>query len=433
MTAVETDALEEGRAARAGTHLFLLVCVIATASLAAWSTYGTLDVVSVATGEVIPSSQVKAVQHLEGGIVREILVREGDRVKKDQPVVVLEPTASGANVDELLVRITSLRVDVSRFEAEASGAPAPVFAPDLVSGHPNLVAEARTLFATRAQRYQSDVAAQKEAVVQREEEAREIRARLRNDRERIKLLDEQVKISEELLKDDLTNRYNHLNLLREKSQLDSRIEEGVATLRRAEAALKEAQVRLARLSHAFREEAQKELDGRRRELDEATQRLRKLEDSLQRTIVRSPVDGVVKALYVVTEGGVVKPGGNIVDIVPADDRLIVEAALRTHDIGYVRTGQQAVVKLASSDAIRFGNLDGTVIHISADTFVSDDGRPYYKVRIATEGDAFRRGQLAYRLYPGMQVIASIKTGYRTVLEYLLDPFLGGVEEAMRER
>ncbi|MEQ8192993.1 MAG: HlyD family efflux transporter periplasmic adaptor subunit, partial [Rhodospirillales bacterium] len=152
-----------------------------------------------------------------------------------------------------------------------------------------------------------------------------------------------------------------------------------------------------------------------------------------RTVLRSPVDGVVKTLYVTTIGGVLKAGSTVVDIVPAGDRLIVEAKLPTQDIGYVRRGQQAQVKLASIDAMRFGNLPGKVVNVSPDTLVTKEGLPFYKVRIETEGDHFQRGDLRYQLYPGMQVMTNIQTGQRTVLEYLLDPFLRSFDEAMLER
>ena len=149
--------------------------------------------------------------------------------------------------------------------------------------------------------------------------------------------------------------------------------------------------------------------------------------------MRSPVDGTIKTLYVVTVGGVIRPGDTIVDIVPAGDRLIIEAKLPTQDIGYVALGQAAIIKLASSDAMRFGGLKGNVVNISPDTLLTPEGMPYYKVRIETESDHFQRGQLRYNLFPGMQVVASIQTGKRTVLQYILDPLRGAMSDALQER
>lgn len=166
---------------------------------------------------------------------------------------------------------------------------------------------------------------------------------------------------------------------------------------------------------------------------ELTQRMQKFKDSLQRTVVRSPVDGTIKSLYVFTVGGVLRPGDPIADIVPAGDRLIIEAKLPTSDIGYIEEGQTAVIKLASADAMRFGGLDGNVINISPDTLVTPDGMPFYKVRIETEDDHFQRGSQKYNLFPGMQVMANIQTGQRTVLEYVLAPLLNSMDDAMQER
>jgi adhesin transport system membrane fusion protein len=163
------------------------------------------------------------------------------------------------------------------------------------------------------------------------------------------------------------------------------------------------------------------------------QRMRKYSDTLQRTIIRSPVRGVVKTLYFVTIGGVVKSGDVIVDIVPMEDRLVVEAHLPIQDIGYVQPGQDAVVKLASRDAGRFGKLEGEVIHVSPDTFTTQEGATFYSVRIVTGGDSFKRGNFEYKLIPGMLVTAYIHTGERTVLDYLLDPFMDSLDQAMKER
>ena len=164
-----------------------------------------------------------------------------------------------------------------------------------------------------------------------------------------------------------------------------------------------------------------------------SQREQKFDDNLARTILRSPVDGVIKTLYITTVGGVLRAGQTVVDVVPVDDRLIVEAKLQTQDIGYVKAGQSALIKLTSADALRFGGMDGIVTNVSPDTLINEQGTPYYKVRIETINDRFQRGDLQYRLFPGMQVIASIRTGDRTVIEYLIDPFLNTISGAMGER
>lgn len=419
--------------AERATHMFFGLCAGLVVAFFAWSAIGRLDVVSAALGEVIPSSQVKSVQHLEGGIVREILVREGDRVKQGQPMVALEPVASGADVEELRVRVSSLRAEIARLESEAKGLPAPQFPDDLRRDHPELIAQATAFFKTRKNRLESQLAGQREEIQQQGRTIEEVSARLRNNRQRLKLLAEQIGISEALMKDQLTNRLQHLDLLKEASTLKGKIDEDVAGLERARAAKKGGENKLKLVRDSFVEKVREDLEEKRRSLDEYANRFRKYEDSLKRTVLRSPVDGIVKTLHVVTVGGVVAPGGTVADVVPEGDRLIVEARLPTQEIGYVHPGQVAVVTLASSDAVRFGQLKGEVILVSPDTIQGEDRIPYYKVRIATERDFFERAGARYRLVPGVQVLCSIRTGQRSVLAYLTDPFRRSMMTALRER
>jgi len=430
-TSPENDA-GEGESERP-THFFFVLCALLVGVFFTWSYFGKLDVVSAAVGEVIPVTQIKHIQHLEGGIVRKILVREGDTVKKGQPMVSLEPVSSGADVEELNVRITSLKIEITRLAAEAGWAKEPVFLPGLVRDYPMQIKEAHAFFKTRMNRIKNQLAGQREQIAQQARKIDEISARLKNNRHQLTLLDEQISISKELLKERLSNRMQHLNLLKESARLKGRIGEDMAGLKRAQAARKGAFNKLETIRATFREKIQEDLEKKRRSLEEYNNRQRKYSDSLDRTILRSPVDGVVKTLFVATIGGVVSPGGTIADVVPGGDQLIIEAQLPTQDIGYVHTGQEALVMLASSDAVRFGNLKGEVLSVSPDAIDNADGIPFYKVRISTKQTFFQRGSVKYRLVPGVQVIASIRTGQRSVLSYLTDPFLGSFQTALRER
>jgi len=415
------------------THVFFAACTVLVTVFLIWASIGTLDIVSMAQGEVIPSSQVKSIQHLEGGIVREIAVSEGERVKTGQALIVLEPTSSGADVGELKVRITGLRIEIARLMAEATGPAAPVFEKDLRRRYPDLIGFSLKQFRTRKLAQENRMTSQRETVIQRRQNIKEISVRVANNKRRLKLHGEQVSISEELLKDDLTNRYNHLDLLKTANEINGRIEEDTAAEISARAALKVAQSRLESIDSDYQQEIGKELEEARSKLNEFTERMSKYEDNLQRTVLRAPVDGVVKTLYVTTVGGVIRSGETVVDIVPGEDRLIIEAKLPIQDIGYVRKGQTAIVKLASSDADRFGSLDGIVMNISPDTILTPEGEPFYKVRIKTKNEYFEKGRRRYQLYPGMQVIANIETGNRTLIEYFISPLIYSLGDAMRER
>ncbi|MEW6078155.1 MAG: HlyD family type I secretion periplasmic adaptor subunit [Thermodesulfobacteriota bacterium] len=428
----EAAVVEEvvGRAPRYFLMLLVGTCLL----FFIWAAFGKLDIFSMAQGEVVPSTKVKSVQHLEGGIVQRILVREGERVKKDEPLVELQTTASDADVRELNLRIKSLEIEGIRLSTEFAGRSELTFNSELAKDYPELVKQAKDLFRARRERLRLEQERQKQLVNQSRQQMDEIEARLRNQKEKLTLLQEQISISEELLKDDLTNRYTHLELLKEENTLKSAIEENEAAYNQAETALKMEEVRLNGILSAYNEEVQTALDENRGQYDGYLERLKKFDDNLQRTVLRAPVDGIIKTLYLVTEGGVIRPGETVLDIVPEGDLLIVEARLPTQDIGYIHAGQKAVIKLTTADARRFGNINGEVVHISPDTLVTDKGQPYYSARVATEESCFKSsGGDAYCLYPGMTVLVNIHTGQRTVLEYLLSPFFASMDSALTER
>ncbi|MBL4615913.1 MAG: HlyD family type I secretion periplasmic adaptor subunit [Magnetovibrio sp.] len=414
------------------THMFLLTLITMVVAFVVWSFFGRLDVVSFAVGNVVPSTQVKTVQHLEGGIIADIMVREGDRVKAGQPLVTLESTASGADVQELNVRIVSLISDVARFEAEISGGEI-VFPAGFAEKNPTTAHQARALFENRRDQFVIDIAGQNVLINQRLRERDEIYARLDNTKSKLRLIQEQVSISNELLKDELTNRMLHLNLLKEVANLKGMVSEDNAALNRLAAAIEQERLKKDSIAGRFRIDARQQLDEKRRSLDEFTNRVRKFEDSFKRSVLVSPVEGVVMTLHVVTKGGVIAPGGSVVDIVPVGDTMVIEAKLPPQDVGYVHISQTVRVQLASADGARFDHLDGEVVHVSPDTVETSDGTPYYRVRIKTERDYFESDGQRYQLVPGVQVMCSIITGSRSVMEYIASPFMGSISTALQER
>ncbi|MBF0180691.1 MAG: HlyD family type I secretion periplasmic adaptor subunit [Magnetococcales bacterium] len=416
------------------THHLLVFWFLAVAgALTVWGSWGMLDVVSFAQGEVIPSTQIKQVQHLEGGVIRRILVREGESVRKGQTLVELETAASNADVGEITARLASLEVDNLRLQAEATGAATLTFPPAMKNAHPDLVRRAGELFTSNRHRREEKLVSLRESMAGQRQTVQEIQARIKNNKKRLTLVEEQVSISMKLLEKDITNRYAHLELLKESASLNGKIEEDGASILRAEAAFKEAQANLAAVGHEFEEAAREKLAENRRQLTELSARLQKFQNNLSRTVLTAPVDGVVKTLYLVTEGGVIPPGGTAMDLVPGEDRLVVEAKLPIGDIGYVSVGQHAFITLATDDAARFGKLEGTVVNISPDALATKEGQPYYKVRVETEQAFFQKGRMQYRLFPGMIVRCGILTGQRSVLEYVFYPLQKFFDPALTER
>ena len=414
-------------------HLFFLLLTAACVSFALWAMIGKLDIVSRANGKVVPSSRVKHIQHLEGGIVSEIKVREGEAVENGQVLAVLEQIATGADVDELQSRIIALQFDVHRLEAENNRQEKLIIPAELADEHPQLVRQHQNLFQSRQSQYQSEIAAQKAQINQKEQDINLIKARLESEKASLTLLKKQLAISEDLLSENLTTEYKHLVLKREATDLNSQIEQDRTAIERAESAAQQARRKLEEIQHGFLSLVRTELKEAREHLGEMSLRIRKYDDSLQRKVIRSPVEGIIKSLYIVTEGGVVTPGMTIMDIVPAGDKLIIEAHLPISDIGFVDKGQMAVIQLASTDSRRYGKLEGTVTQVSPDAFTTEDGLMYYTVRIDTDRDHFEKNGYVYRLYPGIMVQVFIHIGRRSVLEYLLDPFLMTLGNSLQER
>lgn len=415
------------------THGLLVMLVAAVAGAAAWAHMGRLDVVSLAAGEVVPSTQVKTVQHLEGGIVSEIMVREGDTVKQGQALVSLEQIREGASVEEASVRLANLKAAVVRLRAEVDGAKRLSFPADFADAEPDLVRETEALFTSRKKRLEAELKRQRSVITERRREVDEINTRLRENRKRLKIAEEQVTISEDLVREQLSNRFRHLDLVQAAATIKADIARDRSALSRAKAAIRTAEVGVEEIKTEAQEEAREDLAASQRELDELENRARRFDDALERTVLRAPVDGIVKQLHVVTVGGVVAPGGAVADVVPQGDRLIIEARLPPQEIGFVSTGQSARIRLASSDAGRFGHIDGTVQQVSPDTIDAAEGGAFYKIRIATRRDYFERNGLRYQLVPGVQVETAIRTGERSVLAYIIDPLTGDLDRALSER
>jgi adhesin transport system membrane fusion protein len=267
-----------------------------------------------------------------------------------------------------------------------------------------------------------------------------IEARFGQTLKTIELLDEQIKISEELLEEQLTTEYNHLNLLKEKSSLETKQMEdeeakigGESAIKVARTSLEDAKIKFQNVNRSFLEETEKELEDTSREIAQLNQIKKKLLDSLSRTTIIAPVDGIIKELVYYTEGGVVPPNSSVMNIVPTGEELVIEAKLPTADIGFIKEGQSATIRLASADAINFGNIEGVVKKISPDATQDDNGNTYYKVKIKTEKTYFKYNEQKYYLTPGVEVSASILTGERTIAEYLLNPLINISNNAFRER
>ena len=414
-------------------RLLVMVAIALICTTGIWAATGRLDVVSVSLGEVVPASNVKQIQHLEGGIVSRILVEEGQTVEKGQPILELEPVRNKSELETIRQQRAALQADKLRFEAEIGGSAVLSVTAELEKSHPELTAQSRSLFQLRIDERDSEIKVLETRIKQLEATGAEVSARLSMNQRITGQVTEQIAISEKLLRQDLTNRMRHIELLRQLEEIKGKIATDQAMSVRVKHMIAEADASIEKIRTKFAAEAQGNLDTTLREITALSEQLVRYEDSLQRTVLRSPEAGIVKTLYTFSEGGVVKPGGTIADLVPVGDKLVIEAKLPIQDIGYVETGDTAQLRLASSDASHFAHLNGTVSKISPDTIITNQGVAFYKVLIEPEKSYFENKRERYQLYPGIRIQCSILIGERTVLDYFLSPLSDFSNNAMGER
>jgi adhesin transport system membrane fusion protein len=400
--------------------------------LVVWALVASLDEVAVASGQVVPQGDVKTVQHLEGGIVEELFVQEGDRVAAGQDLLRLALGVTARNPEELRVRMDGLLLKKARLEAESAGG-VPEFPTDAASRRPDVLVAERRAFEARRSEFQSAIAVLTQQERQSSQEAQEFAAARDARRRERSFAEEALETLEELARDELASRLEVNQKQSDLARLVGEIQSLNAAIGRANASRSEASERKQEAGLSYRREAQGELAAVEIEIATIGERLNAADDQERRTLIQSPIAGVVGEMQVQTLGGVVGPGQSIMEIVPTGGRLVVEARLRPSDRGFVSEGQPATVKVSAYDFIRFGSLEGTVTRIAPDAAVGDDGAPYFKVIVETERSWLGEKEGDLPISAGMEATVDIQTGSRSVADFMLRPVLRLQQEAFRER
>lgn len=418
------------------THWILLTTVLFFAAALAWANWATLDEVTVGEGKVIPSSQVQIVQNLEGGIVSEILVKEGDTVLKDQPLMRIDDKRFAASFREGQAKDYTQLARIARLTAEANGTP--FIAPaELQTSHARLVAEEKALFDSRKLGLQANLTILQQQAEQRKQEITEKRSRLVQLRQSYSLANQELQMTRPMAQQGVVSEVEILKLERGVNDIKGDMDATQLALPRLEAAQQEIINKINELNTRFRAEAMKDLNQARAEQTALSAANTANEDRVVRTLVKAPLAGVVKQIKVNTVGGVVQPGMDLMEIVPADDWLLVEAKVRPADIAFLHPGQHAMVKLSAYDFSIYGGFPATLEHISADTL--DPQRPgerpesFYRIRVRTTQNKFSGRGDVLPILPGMIATVDIQTGKKTVLQYLLKPIIKSKQTALRER
>lgn len=397
-----------------------------------WANWAQIDVLVRAEGKVIPSSQLQVVQSLEGGIVREILVKSGDPVKKGQTLLKLDATQFAGTYGENQVKQAALEAQIARLRAEATGTPlklqVPKDAPELKDIFNNEI----ELYHKHQQQLETEQNILKAQIQQKTIELKDTQAQLKELQKSYKFIKKEIEINEKLVRRGYASEVDLLKLKREASQMRSQIETLKNTIPKLESEIQEVRSKLKASKQEFSNKAHEQLTKALAELAALQQTQAALADRVKRTALKSPVNGIVKRVLVTTVGGVIKPGDPVVEIVPEDDALIIEARVAPKDIGFLRPGQKAKVKFTAYDYAIYGGLEGVVDRISADTITDEEGNSYYIVRIRTNKSYLGSPKHPLPLVPGMIANVDIITGKHSVIHYLLKPIIKAKNYALTE-
>ncbi|MDG4867053.1 HlyD family type I secretion periplasmic adaptor subunit [Guyparkeria sp. 1SP6A2] len=407
----------------------LYTLFFALIALIVWAGFAELDEVTRGQGKVIPSQKTQLVQSLDGGTIREILVSEGDVVEQGDLLVTIDQTRSMSSLRENQAKSQALRAEVARLAALTGEEPL-AFPPDLEREAPGVVAQERLLYESSRRELEEQLSIHREKLEQRRQDLREAEAARTQHARSLNLIRRELGVTRPLLNSGAVSDIDIIRLERDEANSLGEMSRAEAAITRAKSAIEEATLRIEEVRLNAFNRWRGELADASARLDALGEAEVGLVDRVEQTRVRAPMDGTVQRLFVNTTGGVVGPGREILEITPANDKLLVEARINPKDIAFLRPGLPAKVKLSAYDFTQYGGLDATVTHISSDTITDEDDNTFYLVRLETRETGFSPGQ---PVLPGMIAEVDILTGKKTVLEYLLKPVLRAFSQSMSER
>lgn len=401
--------------------------------LFAWMSFARLDISVNASGAVVPSSRTQQIQSMEGGILTLLNAREGSVVRKGDVLAVVQNLQFNADLGESQQALWGAQAALIRLEAEARGT-SPLFPAELDRQAPELVREQRSLWQSRRQERHNTLETLSRQLAQRQQEQAEARSRHQALSESIGAAREALAIEEKLGAAGAGARADLLAAQQRYTSQKGDLEATRITIARAEAAVAEAQSRVSETRARFLTETSKEKSELELRAATLTEQLAGRSDKVARRELRAPLDGVVNRLLVNTLGGVVKPGETIMELVPADDRLLVSARVKPADIAFIKAGQTARVRISAYDSSIFGSLEGEVVRVGADAIVDAERKEtYFEVFLATRRNYLGDATEHLTISPGMAADTSIRTGQRTLMEYLLKPLVKTLDKSLRER
>lgn len=394
-----------------------------------WAAVSRIDEVTRGEGKVIPSRQLQVLQSLDGGVVSDILAREGDIVEPGQILLRIDQTRFVSSVRESRAQTLALQAKAARLRALAEDQPF-VLPPEVLADDPKTAEEERRLYESRRNELETTRSIARQQLSQRQQELAEARARYEQASKSYELSSKELAVTKPLIGSGAVSEVELLRLERDVGRFRGERDMASAQIARLQAAISEASHKVDEVSLSFRNEAGKELAETMARLNSLSEGSVGLSDKVDRAVLRSPVKGTIKRLLVNTVGGVVQPGKDIVEIVPLEDTLLLEARVQPRDIAFLRPGQKAVIKFTAYDFSIYGGMEGKLEHIGADSVIDEKGNAFYVVRVRTN-----QAQLDNKLpiIPGMVAEVDILTGQKSILTYLLKPVLRAKARAFTER
>ena len=409
--------------------IFWAVTIVA---VLVWMSLAEVDEITRGSGEIVPSGNNQMIQNLEGGIVEEILVSTGSMVEKGQVLLKIDNQKSQSSYASNEQSLNALEAQILRLEAEASNTPMQVTS-QMLKEMPLIISHEKSLHESNLQKFNSKLKSLKEQKLQRSQELIEAKNRIKLLSRDQKLINEEVQMIEPMVKKGIKSQIDLLKLQREQNSITKDLSGTQLSIPRLKSAIKEMDERISEEKYSFQIQAKEKLTELISKMQRAKTDGSALKDRVSRTLVRSPIKGIVQELFVHTVGGVVKPGEDLVELVPTDDALLVEVQVKPSDIAFIYADQRAKVKFSAYDFAIFGGLEGKVVNISADSVTDKKGNVFFKVRIKTDKNHLGNEKKPLKIIPGMTVDVDIITGKKTILDYVLKPILKSKQYSFSER
>ncbi|WP_415398065.1 HlyD family type I secretion periplasmic adaptor subunit [Sulfurimonas sp. CS5] len=397
-----------------------------------WASLAEIDEITRGDGDVIPYGQNQVIQNLEGGIVESILVKEGETVKRDQIILKINNAISTSSSKTNEMKFHELQAKRLRLYAEANQ----LEFKDVETTFPELKQQirlAKELYESSKLEFEAKDKAFVEQIEQRKQEYKEAKARVRSLRKSLEYVSEEISMTAPMVREGVKSKVDFLKLKREANGIENDIEAAELSLPRLTSAITEYRQKRIESKQLFINNAKKELNEVSAELSRLEAQQVAFNDQVERTMVKSPVDGIVQKLFINTVGGVIKPGDDLVEIVPTNEKLYLEVKIKPSDIAFLHPGAQAKVKVSAYDFAIHGGLIGKVVNISPDTITDSKENTFYLIHVETEKNYLGTKEHPLQIIPGMTVSVDIVTGQKTVMQYILKPILKSKQYVFSER